>query len=152
MNIMRIFVSAFLIIVFVAGCKAEPPQVVETIPRLVTKKTPFFKVFCYQDGSIKLNEKRYSSLALFEVAYIQETRSNSVVWLSGEEPKPGSPAPDLNKPDKATKEGHDLWDFLVAHSKPGTEFRAAGRSDFSDLVEEQKMLRAAVERTNKSLQ
>jgi hypothetical protein len=146
------FVSVFFISAFLVGCKAEPPQVVDSIPRLVTKKTPFFKVVCYQDGSIKLNNRRYPSLASFEAAYIQETRSNSVVWISGEGSKPGSKAPDPDKRDKTRKEFQDLYYFLYLHSKPGIEVRMSGSADFSDLIEDQKNLKTLIDKVNKNPQ
>jgi hypothetical protein len=141
-NIAVIFFASYFIACFI-GCKADkPPQVVDTIPRIINKHTPFYKIFIGKDGKIKLNSEKYLSLSAFEVAYKQQTRTNSVVWL-------GSETQDSDPNEKMTQVIHELCDFLFKNSEPGTDIRLSGRSDFSDLVAEQKMLRDHVDKVNK---
>jgi hypothetical protein len=140
-NIAVIFFALSYIACFV-GCKADkPPQVVDTIPRIINKHTPFFKVFFCKDGTIKLNGKNYPSLTAFEVAYSEQIKSNSVTWITWEEPR-------SEYTDKTTQESHQLLDVILKNTKPGGEFRLSGRSDYSDLVEEQKMLKMNMDRVN----
>jgi hypothetical protein len=136
-----------LALVFVLGCKAEPPPsppqtVVAIAPRLITKDIPVLKICNFKDGHFTVDGKQ-SSLASLKVALSKCAESHGVIWYYGDHLIEGEQVPQIYNDVRLA-----FADEIV---HVGLEARSSRSPDFSDVIQEQKDLRKLVDSQNEAL-